>query len=71
MGKRVWLGVFGLVCLLQAGCCSMAERWCGHRQPAYAPAQAACVPCAPAPVCCPTPVGSSPAGGWARNPGCP
>lgn len=74
MGKRAWLGVLGILCLLNAGCCAMAERWCGNRHhgPAYAPA--ACVPCTPAPVCCPTPAGSSPAvaPAWQRGPyGCP
>lgn len=73
MGKRVWLGIFGMICLLQVGCCSMCDRWCGQRgAPAYA-APAGCIPCAPAPpaVCCPTPVGSSPAAGWQRPPAPP
>ena len=69
-GKRVWLGILGILCLWSAGCCSWCDRWCNRSQPAYH-APAGCVPCVPAsapPVCCPVPVGSSPApaGGWQR-----
>jgi hypothetical protein len=69
------LGLFGAT-----GCCRMCDRWCGSHHhagavPVYtaAPPAGGCMPCAPVPtpVCCPTPVSSSPVsggGGWQRCP---
>ena len=75
-GKRVWLGLVGLLLLGSTGCCRWCERWCGNSHPtaaipAYAPAaNQCCVPCCPVPVG----AGSSPApfqaGQWQRNPAC-
>jgi len=67
---------FGLAAALTtlfalAGCCPFWDRWCGHHHPQ----PCCCVPCNPAPVCCPTsystppvPVANAPAGPqWQRT----
>jgi hypothetical protein len=47
--KRFWAGIALVPLVLQSGCCWMCDRVCPH------PVQAApaCVPCCPAPACCP------------------
>jgi hypothetical protein len=78
-GKRWWLPVALAMLMTASGCCRFCDRWCGHGH-GGATSQA-CVPCVPAPVCCPTPAASAPVcppgtvpatsvhqpGGWQRN----
>ena len=55
-GKRIWRCVIMLTALAPMGCQAFCDRWAPcHAPSAYPgyPAQAGCVPCAPAPQCCP------------------